>query len=56
MLWIGGKQIGWLFIGSKPVQSLYIGAKLVWLAIRGCFGSGRWINEKPWRHDEGWKN
>lgn len=24
--------------------------------IRSCFGSGFWINEKPWFNDESWKN
>ena len=33
------------------------------LAIRGeveivnsCFGSGYWVNEKPWLNNEGWNN
>ena len=32
------------------------GAKLVWIAIRSCFGAGYWVNDKPWLNTEGWKN
>lgn len=56
MLWIGGKQVNRLYIGSKAVQSLYVGARLVWEAARSCFGSGRWLNDKPWLNNEDWKN
>lgn len=31
-------------------------AKLVWQAVRSCFGSGMWINNKPWLNNEGWRN
>ena len=32
------------------------GARLVWTAIKSCFGAGYWVNEKPWLNSEGWKN
>lgn len=38
------------------VQEIYKGARLVWTAIRSCFGAGFWINEKPWLNEEAWKN
>jgi hypothetical protein len=38
------------------VQEIYNGARLVWTAIRSCFGAGYWINDKPWLNDEPWKN
>jgi len=47
MLHIGRWQI---------VQEVYKGARLVWTAIRSCFGAGFWINDKPWLNDEAWKN
>ena len=47
MLHIGRWQI---------VQEIYNGARLVWTAVRSCFGAGYWINEKPWLNDEAWKN
>lgn len=36
--------------------AIYKGARLVWMAIRSCFGAGFWINEKPWLNSEAWKN
>ena len=56
MLWIGGKRVELLYVGSKAVSAVYIGAKKVWSDIRSCFGSGFWVNEKPWINHEAWKN
>lgn len=42
--------------GNMVVQSVYKGLVLIWQAIRSCFGSGGWDNEKPWDNDEGWDN
>lgn len=30
--------------------------RLIWQAVRSCFGAGFWNNNKPWYNDEGWKN
>lgn len=30
--------------------------KLVWEAIRSCFGSGWWITNRPWINNNAWKN
>lgn len=30
--------------------------KLIWEAIRSCFGSGWWINNRPWLNNNAWKN
>lgn len=38
------------------VQEVRKGARLIWQAIRSCFGSGYWINGKPWLNEEPWKN
>ena len=38
------------------VTEVYRGLNLVWSAIRSCFGTGFWVNEKPWLNIEGWKN
>lgn len=35
---------------------IYKGARLVWTAVRSCFGAGFWVNEKPWLNNESWKN
>lgn len=36
--------------------AVYRGARLVWTAIKSCFGAGFWVNDKPWLNNEGWKN
>lgn len=56
MIVTNGKQITIINAGGKVVAAVYHGSKLVWQAIRSCFGSGRWINEKPWLNTEAWKN
>lgn len=42
--------------GNKALSYIYYGTKLVWQAIRSCFGKGFWINDKPWSNDDAWKN
>ena len=56
MIYAGKKEIIALYKAGKPWQALYKGAYLVWQAIRSCFGSGVWVNDKPWIRDEVWKN
>jgi len=51
-----GKQIAIIHAGGKVIAAVYHGARLIWQAVRSCFGSGRWINEKPWLNAEAWKN
>lgn len=50
------KEVVSLLKSGKPVQAVYKGAYLVWQGIRSCFGSGMWLNVKPWLNDEEWKN
>lgn len=38
------------------IQTVYHAGVVVWQAIRSCFGSGFWVNKKPWLNNEGWKN
>lgn len=56
MIQISKKEIISLYKQGKPIQAMYKGIHLIWQGIRSCFGSGMWINEKPWLNDEGWKN
>lgn len=53
---IKGRQINAFFIQEKQITYFYIGDKLIWQAVKSCFGSGSWINEKPWVNEESWKN
>lgn len=56
MIYKNGKEISQLVINGKILSAVYVGTRLVWQAIRSCFGSGGWINDKPWLNDEGWRN
>ena len=42
--------------GGRVITAVYKGARLVWTAIRSCFGKGYWINDKPWINEDAWKN
>lgn len=55
MIFKEGKEISAVYIGQKTIQAVYHGAMLVWQAVRSCFGSGVWIEDKPWLDDEAWK-
>ena len=41
---------------KKSIAAFYWGARLVWMAVRSCFGSGIWVQSKPWIGSEKWKN
>ena len=56
MIYHKGKKISAIHHKNKVISAVYKGAKLVWQSIRSCFGSGFWVNEKPWMNDEGWRN
>lgn len=44
------------YYGTKTISAVYYGAKLVWEAISSCFGSGYWINNRPWSNTDSWRN
>ena len=56
MIHFENKEIISIFKGNKAISYVYKGSRLVWQAIRSCFGAGYWVNEKPWINEEGWKN
>lgn len=56
MIRIGNTEISSVRVGNRVVSAIYVGAKLVWQAIKSCFGSGFWISLSPWKNDEAWKN
>lgn len=56
MIYKNNKEVIQVLKGNSAISAIYKGAKLVWQAIRSCFGSGAWRNDKPWINDEGWRN
>ena len=44
------------YLGAKAIEAVYLGAVLVWEAISSCFGSGYWIDNRPWSNTDGWRN
>lgn len=43
------------YYGDKAISSVYYGLRLVWEAIRSCFGKGCWVEGKPWVESDAWK-
>jgi len=52
----GGHELVARRKGNLVVQAVYRGLRLVWMAVRSCFGSGVWVSAKPWIGSENWKN
>lgn len=49
-------EITSVFVKKTPIQAIHRFGITLWQAVRSCFGSGFWVNEKPWINDEAWKN
>ena len=56
MIFKENKEVIGVFRGRTPISAIYKGGRLVWQAIRSCFGSGAWLNELPWIGEDPWKN
>lgn len=56
MLIFNSKNIESVFIGKSTIQEIRKGATIIWEAIKGCFGSGFWKNQKGWINKESWRN
>ena len=54
------KEIINVVVNSKPITAIYsyVGNsfKIIWQAVRSCFGSGVWLNDRPWINTDAWKN
>lgn len=51
-----GKEVVEIYHGINTCIEIYLGKRLIWQISRSCFGSGYWINEKPWLNEDVWKN
>lgn len=56
MIYKGSKEITVISIAKISFSAVYKGGRLVWEAIKSCFGKGHWINDKPWNNQNGWEN
>ena len=56
MLNINGKNIVSMMVDGKMLSAMYRNGRLIWQAVRSCFGSGVWVSRKPWIGSEKWKN
>lgn len=55
-LYYKNKEIIAIYYGEKVVNAIYKKGKLVWEAIRSCFGKGWWVNTFYWSNEDSWKN
>ena len=44
-----------IYYMGKAIDVVYRRGKLLWQAVRSCFGSGKWVGKKPWIGEEKWK-
>lgn len=56
MIYYNGKEIYEIVKDSKQFIYLRKGLALLWEAVRSCFGTGIWKQEKKWINDDHWKN
>ena len=56
MIYYGNREVTAITVTKKSIQAFYWGARIVWQAVRSCFGSGKWVPTKPWLNNEKWKD
>ena len=56
MIYKNEKEITGIYVADKVITAVYAGARIVWEAIRSCYGKGYWADERPWIDEDGWKD
>lgn len=56
MLKFGKRTLIGVTISNRTVHAISKGADTVIEFVRTCYGSGQWIENKPWLNDDTWKN
>lgn len=55
MIYKGNLEMAARYYGGKAVAAVYKGTRLLWEAVRSCFGKGVWIKGKPWVNSDNWR-
>lgn len=55
MIYKNYKELTELHLGSRTIAAVYKGTRLLWEAVRSCFGKGVWIKGKPWVNSDNWR-
>lgn len=56
MIFYNTKELTARYLGNKEITAVYKGARLIWEAVKSCFGKGFWYKEKLWNNKDLWKN
>ena len=56
MIYKGRRDIIEISRGRLDISEVYHGKRLVWGLAGSCYGTGHWINERPWLNTDAWRN
>jgi hypothetical protein len=56
MIRAGLREVTIVHAFGKMCSFVAQGARLIWQALRSCFGNGSWVNNAPWNNTDGWRN
>lgn len=55
MIYHQGRETAAAYAAGRALSMIYAGARLVWQAIRSCYGAGLWQAAKPWSRTDPWR-
>lgn len=56
MIYKGTRDIIEISRGRQDISYVYYGKYLVWQLAGSCYGTGHWINDRPWLNNDAWRN